>query len=91
MCDGGAQTDVRDRQDEKQFEINNCGHVLPSGEDPTRIGDDSGNGDAKGVNCFNSPIASSARSRISSAFPSTDCSKSAPVRDSGTVLGTWIP
>ena len=55
------------------------------------MGDDGGNGDAKGVNCFNSPIAISARSRISSAFPSTGCSELVPVRDSGAVVGTWIP
>lgn len=61
--------------------------------DATRMGDDGGNGDAKGVNCFDSPIASSARSLISSACPSSMVrSESVPVRDSGpAAVGTWIP
>lgn len=67
----------------------------PSDGDANRVGEDGGSGDAKGVNCFDSPIATSARSRISSACPSRARSESAPVRDSGAAaaaaVGTWIP
>lgn len=81
------------RRYKKQFKSNNYGRILlpVSDGDANRMGDDGGNGDAKGVNCFDSPIASSARSRISSAWPSRVRSESVPVRDSRAVVGTWIP
>lgn len=77
----------------KQFKVNNYRNtLLPASDgDATRMGDNGGNGDAKGVNCFSSPIATSARSRISSACPSVGCSGSVPMRDSGALAGIWIP
>lgn len=90
---GYADRFEKNKQNRKQFKINNYGHILSPASDggANRMGDNGGNGDAKGVNCFNSPIAASARSRISSACPSMDRSESLPVRDSETVAGTWNP
>lgn len=77
-------------QNKKQFKINNYGRILlpASYADATRIGDNGGKGDAKGVDCFSSPIASSARSRISSAFPSVGSSGSVPLCGSVPVART---
>lgn len=93
MSEGVRRQISKNGHNKKQFKVNNYHRTLlaASDGDATRMGDDGGNGDAKGVNCFSSPIATSARSRISSACPSVGRSGPVPMRDSGALAGIWIP